>query len=523
MRQALKAVYRFCGSLKLAVTVIVSLSLTLAAGTFYESVYGTKAVQTAVYQTLWFHLILVFLGINIFCSAAQRYPWKRHQMGFIVAHTGILTVLFGSLLTMQFGVDGSLPLGTGETSNILSIDEPQLEVWDQLTSSWVLRRRLDPLAIAGSLPFNLELPIVLPGTSSGLQLQITAVLPKANPVSEFVESGNPSDSPALLLVISSKATGMNTEQWLKANDPNLGHMTMGLAQVSFAFGDRARSPKGSPHGFHKGPHKGPHKEAHIAPHGGPHGSNENPNSLRFLATPQGQLFYNLSSRLQGESSAEIPLASLMAQTVSGSSKDATSKNATQDTATGWRDFQFHIARFIPHAQQISRYEPAPADSAGGMSTDIPPALQLRVGPQGATRWVGYGETAELTTDAHRGRNLVVRFGPRLVALPFGLKLNHFEMTRYPGTDRPMTYTSKVTLHDGPSRKDEIITMNEPLTYQGFTFYQASFQENGGDPISVFSVGRDPGRSAKYAGSILLVLGIIIMYTQKWVLPRLGFK
>jgi len=57
-----------------------------------------------------------------------------------------------------------------------------------------------------------------------------------------------------------------------------------------------------------------------------------------------------------------------------------------------------------------------------------------------------------------------------------------------------------------------ISMNEPLYYGGDFFYQASYQlQENGPPISVFSVNYDPGRWVKYLGSIIMVLGIMLMF------------
>ena len=52
-------------------------------------------------------------------------------------------------------------------------------------------------------------------------------------------------------------------------------------------------------------------------------------------------------------------------------------------------------------------------------------------------------------------------------------------------------------------------MNNPLKYDGLTFYQASYFEAAKDTYgSVLSVNLDPGRPIKYLGSLLLVLGAI---------------
>lgn len=57
-------------------------------------------------------------------------------------------------------------------------------------------------------------------------------------------------------------------------------------------------------------------------------------------------------------------------------------------------------------------------------------------------------------------------------------------------------------------------MNEPLKHAGFTFYQASFQddENTGKPIaSILSVNQDPGRWWKYMGSLVMTIGTILLF------------
>jgi hypothetical protein len=61
----------------------------------------------------------------------------------------------------------------------------------------------------------------------------------------------------------------------------------------------------------------------------------------------------------------------------------------------------------------------------------------------------------------------------------------------------------------------MITMNHPLTHRKFTFYQSSFHpSSSGDFVSVFQVGHDAGRPLKYAGSLLLVLGVFLQFYMK---------
>jgi len=59
-------------------------------------------------------------------------------------------------------------------------------------------------------------------------------------------------------------------------------------------------------------------------------------------------------------------------------------------------------------------------------------------------------------------------------------------------------------------------MNNPLYYNNFVVYQSSYIEgkNGSSDISIFSVARAPGTPIIYFGSIVMVLGMIIIVYQK---------
>ena len=72
--------------------------------------HGTPAVQRDIYQTPGFAFILGLLGVNIFSVMMSRYPWKKHHVGFVIAHIGILLLLAGSLISLHRGLDSNMPL-----------------------------------------------------------------------------------------------------------------------------------------------------------------------------------------------------------------------------------------------------------------------------------------------------------------------------------------------------------------------------------------------------------------------------
>jgi DNA-binding beta-propeller fold protein YncE len=101
-------VVQFLASLKLAVVLILGAAFIFALGTFIEAAYGTPAAAFGVYQTWWFNLWLLLLAINIFSAAAIRYPWKRHQTGFVITHVGLLTLLLGAAMGRIYGIDAQI-------------------------------------------------------------------------------------------------------------------------------------------------------------------------------------------------------------------------------------------------------------------------------------------------------------------------------------------------------------------------------------------------------------------------------
>jgi len=103
-------------------------------------------------------------------------------------------------------------------------------------------------------------------------------------------------------------------------------------------------------------------------------------------------------------------------------------------------------------------------------------------------------------------------------LPFKITLNNFRRDVYPGTDMPRDYESRVTITDGDIKWPAIISMNEPLRYGGYTFYQSSTAiDNDGQAISVLSIVTNKGWVFPYISGILLAIGLIyhLIYRMRY--------
>ncbi|WP_334084938.1 cytochrome c biogenesis protein CcsA [Helicobacter typhlonius] len=116
----------------------------------------------------------------------------------------------------------------------------------------------------------------------------------------------------------------------------------------------------------------------------------------------------------------------------------------------------------------------------------------------------------LTSDEYM---IFLAWGVDQVPLPFKLKLEKFELERYPGSNSPASYASQVEVLDGANPPMPYrIFMNNVLDYGGYRFFQSSYDTD--EKGSHISVNRDPGKTPTYIGYTLLVLGVIWLLFDK---------
>ena len=125
-------VLRMMASLKLAVVLMATLAAVLAVATLVETECGRVYAQWYVYHSWWFSALLGLLCVSIFCAAAVRVPWKRHQTGFVITHAGLLVLLTGAIRSLLCGIDGQITLTEGETaSHLMLTGQSQITaIWD---------------------------------------------------------------------------------------------------------------------------------------------------------------------------------------------------------------------------------------------------------------------------------------------------------------------------------------------------------------------------------------------------------
>ncbi len=110
-----------------------------------------------------------------------------------------------------------------------------------------------------------------------------------------------------------------------------------------------------------------------------------------------------------------------------------------------------------------------------------------------------------------GRTWVIALRPARHYKPYSVTLQKFTHERYPGTEIPKDFSSRITLTD-PERalkRDVLIYMNHPLRYRGETYYQAGFQKD--DSATVLQVVHNPSFLAPYIACVIVALGLLVQF------------
>lgn len=210
----LSQLFKLLASLKLAVLLIVLLGGVLAVATILEAEKGREFAQWYVYGSHWFTGLLALLGINILAATLIRFPWKKHQTGFVVTHAGLLVLLFGSIQTFVGGVEGQVAVLEGESANkIMLIDQSVVTVTrptDKGRGKTEFAFRPGPVDwYAGhTLDF---------GVADGLGLKVLGYRRHGRERVDWVEDKSAGGAPALKLILTGENNRIVEEGWLEGN------------------------------------------------------------------------------------------------------------------------------------------------------------------------------------------------------------------------------------------------------------------------------------------------------------------
>jgi hypothetical protein len=122
------------------------------------------------------------------------------------------------------------------------------------------------------------------------------------------------------------------------------------------------------------------------------------------------------------------------------------------------------------------------------------------------------------TVKHDGRTFTVDMRKRLWPMPFSLRLEEFTAAFHPGTMKPSNFVRKITRIENDSEAKYTIQRNEPMRYEGLTYFQASYGPPGAGPgqrmYSVFEIVRNPADKWPEYSLYIVTFGMLVTFLTK---------
>ncbi|XOD67232.1 MAG: cytochrome c biogenesis protein CcsA [Flavobacteriales bacterium Tduv] len=158
-------------------------------------------------------------------------------------------------------------------------------------------------------------------------------------------------------------------------------------------------------------------------------------------------------------------------------------------------------KYVPSEKDKKKYADAVTAeiSSGGQSQRV-----TFLGNKGVT-----GMGGQVLLD---GKQVDIGYGSIFLDVPFAIRLNRFELKKYPGSESPSSFASEVTVIDGDREENHRIFMNHVLDYGGYRFFQSGYDPDGNG--TRLSVNHDDwGTWISYFGYFLL--GVGMFFTLFW--------
>lgn len=511
------------GAQKFAVIIILIFTLLMIIGTFLESYYGTEFAGKVVYKTPYFMGVQLLMFLSILLATFRRLPPVKRLYGFYTIHTGLILIGIGSFVTFLAGVDGSilLPPFTPSRTVILDDDILKINLIDEKVDATL---KLPKTAFEQKYEADfgkIKVKRYLPYSEKVFTWKKTS---KTYKDTDYIHSSqysisNPMVSESFWLSLHPEADGFDSNKTLgplsvfympeklmpcfNSNSKSKLIIWHRVKGICFTPEDRNISIQKTKPGKRFLVVKEDGKVFSFFPEYSPWPMDE---KLKIIQNSPMRIFNQKLFEAR-------PSLFLFGKHISFYSKDekkweTNTFSNNEPVILPWMGFE---VRLLEHSERKIPYlKPEytlPIQKNGAIVKGRDKAVELDV--NGESYWVTNSAPLSLLID---GKRVVIQLIKSSLTLPFEFILEKFKMDKNPGTNSPASYESFVKLFTTDGSENHHIFMNNPLKYNGFTFYQASYQQDTkGNYSSTLSANMDPGRPIKYLGSILLILGAIWHY------------
>lgn len=488
----MKNIIKSIGDLRVSVVLFLLFALFCALATFIESAYGTPTAWAMVYDTFWFEYIQLLLGINLLCGMFRYKMFGLKKLPLMIFHISFLFILVGSAMTRYAGFEGILPIREHTQNSLIESSKTSLRISaikDGERYSAVNDRYIGNLPFANSFKLKLNL-----GDDQAVLKYKDLIL---NAHYTYKENNN--SDPLLVLMLSQKGSQGVDVKFEKGEVKN-------IEGVNFAFmNDNVKAP------FVK-------IDENLTL-----SSSEN---LHFLSMLDGQ---NLDLKIGEKANAkerrlyEIKDISFVVKAASLHAQEALEGSNRPQDESFWLWFKSTWLE-VGRTMLISTFgEPqnwknslllhfkdfALSNENKNLELTGSNALKLELSYKNESKEFYIFEYNKPIMIELAGQKFFISWALSYEQLPFDIYLRDFVLDRYPGSMSPASYASEITVKNNNENFDYRIFMNNVLDYDGYRFYQSSYDQD--EKGTVLSVNKDPGKIPTYIGYFLLCLGMFMNF------------
>ncbi|EAL7651303.1 cytochrome c biogenesis protein CcsA [Campylobacter jejuni] len=488
----MKNIIKSIGDLKVSVVLFLLFALFCALATFIESAYGTPTAWAMVYDTFWFEYIQLLLGINLLCGMFRYKMFGLKKLPLMIFHISFLFILVGSAMTRYAGFEGVLPIREHTQNSLIESSKTSLRISaikDGERYSAVNDRYIGNLPFANSFKLKLNL-----GDDQAVLKYKDLIL---NAHYTYKENNN--SDPLLVLMLSQKGSQGVDVKFEKGEVKN-------IEGVNFAFmNDNVKAP------FVK-------IDENLTL-----SSSEN---LHFLSMLDGQ---NLDLKIGEKANAkerrlyEINDISFVVKAASLHAQEALEGSNRPQDESFWLWFKsawLEVGRTIlistfgepqnwKNSLLLHFKDFALSNENKNLELTGSNALKLELSYKNESKEFYIFEYNKPIMIELTGQKFFISWALSYEQLPFDIYLRDFVLDRYPGSMSPASYASEITVKNNNENFDYRIFMNNVLDYDGYRFYQSSYDQD--EKGTVLSVNKDPGKIPTYIGYFLLCLGMFMNF------------
>jgi len=441
-------------STRLMAILFLAFAIAMGAGTFIECKYDTDTARILVYNAWWFEGIMLVFMINFIGNIKKYNLLRKEKWATLMLHLSFIFIIAGAFITRYISYEGMMPIREGNTENIFYSDKMYLTVFVDGDYNGEMRRRVFEKPLLLSPVTNNNFSISDEFAETKFEVNYENFLLGAKEVIK------PDPKGSLYFKLVEAGEGGREEHFLKEGEVQNIHNTL------FSLNK---------------PTKGAINLSLT-------------DSTSTIQTPFEGQFMRMADKLEGKVAKDIVQPLMMRSLYSIG--------------------DMRIVFPEPAAKGVIGYE-GDNDYKAKQHND---ALIVKLAAEGQEKTITLIGTKGLVGQPQTVKigklDYTFTYGNKVYNLPFSIKLNDFIAQKYPGTEKSFSsFESQVTVQNKAEVFDARIFMNNILDYEGYRFFQSSFDPD--EMGTVLSVSHDYwGTMITYFGYFLLYFALMaIMFTK----------